>query len=161
MTKHLTKAEKERREAAEAAMPHRGKPKQAGKLITRDPAAKKYWERIWAGAEELEILDLLDEYTLTSLCSLLSMRDKLAVVTPRLLDLLEQMMSAPELSDEAVTEIVKGLRSCQALSGQRLKIDATILSYADKLGLTPSSRCRMAVHKEPVESVDLDADLFG
>lgn len=166
MTKHLTRTERQQREDAETViMPARGKPKRAGPLISKDPAAKRYWDRIWRLTEEQEILDTLDEHTLTGLCSMLAMRDRLAALTPKLVEMtaemVEQANAAETLDKATVKDLAQAMRSCSALSDKRIKLDAQILSYADKLGLTPSGRSRLAVHKAPVEPVDEDADLFG
>ena len=159
MSKHLTKAERERREAAEAGiMPARGKPKQAPGIVRADKAAKKYWDAIWGDMEPLEILDAVDQYAMASLCSLLSMRDTLAKLVPELLRRAEEM----ELEGvDELTALADALGQCSALSLKRLKIEAQALALEDKLGLTPSGRSRLAVHRQEAEARDPDDDLFG
>ncbi len=162
MAKHLTKAEMDARQSAEASMTRSGpqKPRRARKLITGDKAARVYWDSIWAQAEELDLLDVIDEYALAGLCSQLAMRDRLAVLTPALLDRLDQI-SADELDDEALNNLASCLKNATALSNQRMKVDSQILAYAEKLGLTPSGRARLAVRKAEADAVDPDDDLFG
>lgn len=162
MDKHLTKAELENRQSAEAALTRDGpqKPRRARKLIAGDKAAKTYWDSIWAQAEGLNLLDVIDEYVLAGLCSQLAMRDRLAVLTPALLDRIDQI-SADELDEDALTDLAACLKNATALSNQRMKLDTQILAYSEKLGLTPSGRCRLAVHAATAQAVDPDDDLFG
>lgn len=160
-TKHWTKAERERREAAEAVtMLARGRPRTARKIITGDPAAQKYWVRIWEQMEVHEILDYVDEYALASYCSLLAMRDRLAALTPKLLNQLEHMEDMAE-DDEALRNLAVCFKACDGLSAARLKVESQLLQLADKLGLTPSGRSRLAVHRQAAEAADKDDDLFG
>lgn len=166
MSKHMTREERERRAQAEQdTMPHRGKPRQAGPLISGDPKAKRYWERIWAEMKELDILDTLDAPALAGLCSMLALRDRLASLTPKLLESLDRLEGqanpATEGGRAALDELGRTLRQANALSDKRLKLDGQILSYADKLGLTPSGRSRLAVRRAEQEAPDEDDDLFG
>ena len=160
MTKHLTKAEREKREAAEqTTMKARGKPRRVPAIVKADKTAASYWEHIWKGMEELEILDTVDQYALASLCSLLSMRDKLAEVVPELMIRISE--HATDLDADGLMAMADVLGSCNALSLKRLKIEAQCLQLEDKLGLTPSGRSRLAVHKQEAEAADKDDDLFG
>ena len=159
MTKHLTKEEKEQRQAAEqTAMKARGKPRIVPSIVKADKTAARYWKDIWKGMEELEILDTVDQYALASLCSLLSMRDRLAALIPALLNRIEGM---EDLDADGLTAMAEALGQCGALSLKRLKVEAQILQLEDKLGLTPSGRSRLAVHKQEAEAADKDDDLFG
>ena len=160
MSKHLTKAEREQRQAAESkTLKARGKPKQAPAIIGgKNSPERKYWNAIWKGMEELEILDTVDQYALGSLCSLLVLRDTMATLIPSLLDRLEEM----ELSSvEEMTGLAEALGQCGALSLKRLKVETQILALEDKLGLTPNGRSRLAVHRQEAEAPDKDDDLFG
>lgn len=166
MNKHLTREEREQREAAEqGSMPHRGKPRRSGALVSGDKGAKAYWDKIWAEMEELEILDTLDAPALAGLCSMLSLRDRLARLGPALLKALEaledQCDPRTESGRAALSELAGMLRQANALTDKRLRIDAQILGYADKLGLTPSGRSRLAARKAAQEPPDEDDDLFG
>lgn len=131
MSKHLTKAEKQRREAAEqGVMQARGKPRRVPAIVKADPVAARYWADIWKGMEALEILDTVDQYALASLCSLLSLRDYLARLVPTLMERVERM----ELQGvDELTELADALGQCSALSLKRLKIEAQILALEDKL----------------------------
>lgn len=166
MSKHLTRDERERREAAErAAMPARGKPRRTPAPVAGDREAKAYWDRIWAQMEKLEILDTLDTAVLAGLCSMLALRDRLATLTPELLESIYELRGqcSPQSATgrTALQQLADALKSATVLSDKRLKLDAQILSYADKLGLTPSGRSRLAVRRAAEEPPDEDADLFG
>ena len=166
MSKHLTREEQEQRVAAEQmSMPHRGKPKRAGTLISSDTRAKAYWDKIWTDMEELEILDTLDAPALAGLCSMLSLRDRLARLGPELVKALdtlrEQCDPRTEPGRAALNELAGLLRQANALTDKRLRLDAQILGYADKLGLTPSGRSRLAARRAAQEPPDEDDDLFG
>lgn len=166
MSKHLTQEEREQRQQAEqSTMPHRGKPRRPGVLISGDSKAKAYWEKIWADMEELEILDTLDAPALAGLCSMLALRDRLAKMTPQLLEALGELEGQCNPSTEhgraALEQLGRMLRQANALSDKRLKLDTQILSYADKLGLTPSGRSRLAVRKAAETTPDEDDDLFA
>lgn len=161
-TKHYTQEEREQRELAEqVTMPSRGKPRRAPTIIAADKKAKGYWDRIWADMEELEILDVLDAHALASLCSMMAMRDRLALLTPKLMDQLEKLEQDANATGKVVTELAAALKFCSALSDKRLKLETQILSYAEKLGLTPSGRARLAARKAVEEPSDPDDDLFG
>lgn len=161
-TKHRTKAELEQRELAETStMPARGKPKRAPEIVAKDPKAKAYWDHIWADMKELEILDVLDAHALASLCSMMAMRDRLALLTPKLMKQLKDMETDTAATGQVITHLAEALKYCSALSDKRIKLDTQILSYAEKLGLTPSGRARLAARKVLEEPSDPDDDLFG
>lgn len=161
-TKHRTKAELEQRELAETStMPARGKPKRAPEIVAKDPKAKAYWDRIWKDMEELEILDILDAHALAGLCSMMAMRDRLALLTPKLMKQLDELEEDADSTGKVLPRLADALKYCSALSDKRLKIETQILSYAEKLGLTPSGRARLAARKAVEEPSDPDDDLFG
>ena len=160
-TKHRTKAELEQRDLAESStMPARGKPKRAPEIVAKDLKAKAYWDRIWKDMEELDILDVLDSHTLAGLCSMMAMRDRLVKLTPMLTAQLEELESGG-LTTNGLEALSRALKHCAALTGKRMKLDTQILSYAEKLGLTPSGRARLAARKAVEEPSDPDDDLFG
>ena len=162
-TKHRTKAETAVREAAEQSVtPQREKVKlRRPKLVSQDKAAAKYWRDILreVNTSGAELLDNLDSEVFAGYCSMLAMRDRLAVVTPKLIDLIEtlegQALDDPESdSEEAIKTAAKALRSCDALNKARMTLDNSILAYAEKLGLTPSGRSRLAVKRAQQEEDD-------
>ena len=176
-TKHRTKSEKKARAAAEAgAIPQRERVRlRKPEIIKTDPAAEKYWVAILRELRDsgAELLDNLDSEAFAGYCSMLAMRDRLALVTPQMLGcaaaiqeragmLARQDNVDAEQMAEVLHEAGGLLKSCAQLSDKRLKLDSTILSYADKLGLTPSGRARLAVQRaKPEEELGGMAELLA
>ena len=170
-TKHRTKSELAARESAEkTTSPERDKVHlRKPRLISRDKAANAYWNAILRELKGtgVELLDNLDSEVFAGYCSLLAMRDRVATVVPALMEMTKQLehqaVDNPEADMEAVfQQAAEILKTCSALSQSRNKLDNTILSYAEKLGLTPSGRSRLAVKRAQAEEPDeLDALMDG
>lgn len=130
--KHLTAAEIEARQRAEAGViPDRKvidlKPP---KLMAKNTVARRYWKAILKRMDGLEILDDLDSEMLGVYCV--------------------QMAEYEALCAEGGGS--KELRT----------LEKSLLTYAEKLGLTPSGRARLAAKRAAAETeADPDADLFG
>lgn len=138
--KHRTRAEIQARQAAEAAvMPDRPAALKVPRSLNKDPVAQRYWKSILERMEGLAILDDLDSEMLAIYCSALS-RHRALSAGNRL----------------AMIEKLDGLMT--KLQGH----EKTLLSYADKLGMTPEARARLARKRATQETEkDPDADLFG
>lgn len=187
MTKNLTEAERSARAAAEAAvLPDRG-----GKLKLRKPAfvahnkaANQYWNSILRSMEGLVLLDNLDSEMLAGYCAMLARRDQSILLANQLMGALgvEGAMDAPgrrtlrldAMSDAAFEasahrdapgmtpdQILEAVSKLDALTGKLQTLEKTLLTYADKLGLTPSGRVRLAQRRAEAAGIDPDADLFG
>jgi len=148
MSKHLTKAEIEAREAQEAAAMPARIPKKP-KLIIRDKAAGKHWSRILKAMEGLEIIDILDTDALAIYCAKLARRDDLQV---QYLEWRERYAADPQNGT---------IKIMISLSEDLQAIERDLLAYASKLGLTPESRTRLAKRMAEQEEYDPDADLFA
>ena len=155
ITKHRTKAEIEARQQAEADfLPMRPAKLKIPKSLGKDPAARRHWNSILKRADGLAILDDLDAEMLAVYCSALSRRDALN-------DLCREHMAALAEAEDAdqrleLVEKLDGLIS--KLQGH----EKTLLSYADKLGMTPEGRVRLARKRAAqVENPQPDDDLFG
>lgn len=167
-TKHRTREEAEARtRAEERTNPEREKVRlRKPKLVSRDKAANRYWNGILkeVSTSGAELLDNLDSEAFAGYCSQLAMRDRLAALTPRLMEqadqLLEKALEDPEVDPALVRKISSALKSCDALGKNRLSLDNSILSYAEKLGLTPSGRARLAVKRAQEETPDDMEALF-
>ena len=138
MNKHLTREEIEAREQSEAAALPARKPKAPKSLPTKSPA-RRIWNRVLSDMAGYDILDRLDTDALEIYCKQLV----------RLQDL-------RRLLDNAV-----GYKDTVELSREVRGLEATILTYASKLGLTPESRVRLAKRAAEQEEYDPDADLFA
>ncbi len=155
MVKHLTKAELEARKAAEdAVMPERKAVLKVPKSLHNDAAAKRYWKSILERMDGLAILDDLDGEMLAVYCSALSRRDSLNALCRALIANMEKEPSAGHRLE--MTDRLDGL------IGKLQGHEKTLLSYADKLGMTPEARARLARKRAAQETArDPDDDLFG
>lgn len=152
-TKHLTLEEKAARANAEAGViPERianlDKPPKGMEV-----ASKSYWKDIIGRMDGLQILDDLDREMLGVYCQMLARRDKLNRTLEKLLH------TANKAEDElGKLELVSKI---DGLIGKVATLERTLLQYADKLGLTPQGRARLAQRRAAAEADDPDADLFG
>lgn len=157
MDKHLTEAERAARAAAEeGVMPKREKTElKVPTVVNQDARAKKYWDSILKRMDGLAILDDLDSEMLAGYVLMLSRRDRLAKINQ---ELMAQAKAKKDL--EAMLEAVDKLDS---LTGKLQALERNLMNYAEKLGLTPSGRVRLAQKRARAaeEETDPDADLFG
>ena len=89
MSKHLTKAEREVREQAEAAvLPDRGRAAKLKKpvIVSSSKRANAYWNQILKQMEGLALLDDLDATVLAGYCSMLARRDQTTLLIGQLMD---------------------------------------------------------------------------
>lgn len=153
--KHLTKAEIQARKDAESAvMPDRAVSTKAPKSLANDAPAKAYWKSILERMDGLGILDDLDREMLAIYCSALSRRDALNALCR---SLVSDMAKAD--GNEKKLELANKLDALMAKVQAHEKL---LLSYADKMGMTPEARARLARKRAAQEAeADPDADLFG
>lgn len=138
INKHLTKDEIAAREQAEAeVMPLRPElSMKPPRMLKGNKAAKRYWNSVLKRMEGYAILDVLDTDTLGIYCLQMARRDKLE---DALADAADPSAAAKEL---------------QAL-------EKLLLSYAEKLGLTPASRVALARKRAAAVEVEERDYLFG
>lgn len=185
MSKHLTKEEREAREQAEAAvLPDRGREAKLKKpaIVSSSKRANAYWNQILKQMEGLVLLDDLDSTVLAGYCSMLARRDQTTLLIGQLMDRLgvqgsveagakrrkkDTAMSDRQWEDSARTapamtpdELVEAAAKLDALTGKLQALERNILQYAEKLGLTPSGRVRLAQRRASAASEQAD-DLFG
>ena len=186
MTKHLTKSEREAREQAEGAvLPDRGREPKLKKpaIVSSNKRANAYWNQTLKQMEGLVLLDDLDSTVLAGYCSMLARRDQTVLLVGQLMDRLgvrgavedgaKRRKKEPAMSDQewvdsaragaAMTpdELIEAAGKLDALTGKLQALERNILSYADKLGLTPSGRVRLAQKRAQTIAEDPDSDLFG
>lgn len=186
MTKHLTKTELEAREQAESAvLPDRGREAKLKKpaIVSGDKRANAYWNQIFKQMEGLVLLDDLDSTVLAGYCSMLSRRDQTTLLIGQLMDRLgvqdavekgarrrkkDAALSDREWEDSAKSksvmtpdDLVEAVGKLDALTGKLQALERNILQYAEKLGLTPSGRVRLAQKRAQAAAEDPDSDLFG
>lgn len=156
MSKHLTKSERAARTEAEAEiLPVRSGVKlKPPPYVCSDKAAAKYWRGILKRMEGISLLDDLDTEVLAVYCSMLSRRDGAEALAAAALK------EAEALEGE---DRIAALGKLDSLLGKLQGQERLILSYADKLGLTPSGRVHLARKRAAQAGADMgpDDDLFG
>ena len=144
MNKNLTNEERQIREqAVEGVIPGRGRESRMEKpaIMTKNAAAGRYWKKI------LERMDGLVMARYENQCKLLSLAAK-------------QFKDAKD-DPQAIADAAAKL---DAVSGKMQSLERNILQYAEKLGLTPSGRVRLAQRRAQAAAdarADPDGDLFG
>ena len=185
MTKHLTQAEREARERAEAGvLPDRGREPKLKKpaIVSSNRRANAYWNQILKRMEGLALLDDLDSEMLAGYCSMLARRDQTILLTGQLMDRLgvagavrdgqaRRKKSDAMTDDEweasgappAMTpdELIEAVSKLDTLTGKLQALERNLLQYAEKLGLTPTGRVRLAQKRAQAAAPEPDGDLFG
>lgn len=149
MSKHLTAEEISARQEAEAAvMPTRAISKRP-KYIRAKSREQKIWDKVLAGMAGYDILDLLDADTLGLYCSKLARWETI-----------EEQYTVLRERIQRGDILVGDLKLLAALSSELQSLEAGILTYATKLGLTPDGRARLA-RKLAEQEPGADDDLFA
>lgn len=160
MSKNLTQEERELREQAEeGVLPDRGQEPNLERpaLMTKNPTAARYWRKVLERMDGLVILDDLDSDTLGVYCVMLARYEQQC----KLLAAASRQLKDANGDPEAVAEAVSKL---DTMSGKMQSLERNILQYAEKLGLTPSGRVRLAQKRAQAAAAaqtDPDGDLFG
>lgn len=186
MTKHLTQTEREAREQAEAdVLPDRGREPRLKKpaIVSTNKRANAYWNQTLKQMAGLVLLDDLDSTVLAGYCSMLARRDQTTLLINQLMNRLgvqdavetgaKRRKSDAALSDQeweasakgtpAMTadELIEAVTKLDALTGKLQSLERNVLQYADKLGLTPSGRVRLAQRRAAASGDEQADDLFG
>ena len=159
MTKNLTEEERRLREQAEdGVMPDRGRESRLEKpaIMTGNPAAGRYWRKVLERMEGLVILDDLDSDALGVYCVMMARYETQCRLLSQAARALKDAGEDPEAVEAAAVRL-------DAVSAKMQSLERNILQYAEKLGLTPSGRVRLAQKRAAAaaESRDPDGDLFG
>lgn len=159
MSKNLTDEERQLREQAEAGvMPDRGRESKLEKpaIMTKNPAAGRYWRKVLERMDGLVILDDLDSDALGVYCVMMARYETQC-------RLLAQAAKALKSSKDDTEAVEAAAARLDAVSGKMQSLERNILQYAEKLGLTPSGRVRLAQKRAAAaaENKDPDGDLFG
>lgn len=158
MTKNLTAEERALREQAEkCVIPDRGREVRLGRpaIMTKNAAAGRYWKKVQDRMRGLFILDDLDSDALGVYCVMMARYEQQC----RLLALVSKQLKEAKDDPEAVAETMSKL---DTVNGKMQSLERNILQYAEKLGLTPSGRIRLAQKRaEQAAQTDPDGDLFG
>lgn len=159
MTKNLTEEVRAlRAQAEEGILPAREREPKLEKpaIMTHNAAAGRYWRKVIARMEGLSILDDLDSDALGVYCMMLARYEQQC----RLLSAAVKDLKTAGGDPEAVADAAAKL---DALSAKMQSVERNILQYAEKLGLTPSGRVRLAQKRAQAaaDARDSDGDLFG
>lgn len=160
MSKNLTDEERQLREQAEqGVIPDRGRESRMERpaLMTKNAAAGRYWKKVLERMDGLVILDDLDSDALGVYCVMLARYETQCKVLAQAIRKLKDAKDDPEAVADAVSKL-------DAVSGKMQSLERNILQYAEKLGLTPSGRVRLAQKRAQAAAdarADPDGDLFG
>lgn len=135
MRKHLTPAEREARLSAQQALTRSKVRLVAPTGVKNNLVAYGYWKTLIRQMREITLLDDLDSGMLAIYCEGLARRDWLS-------------------GEWGATRDVTTLQRLEAQ--ERL-----LIQYAERLGLTPSGRVRLAKRRAEEKPVDPDGDLYG
>lgn len=160
MRKNLTAQEREARELAEeGVLPDRGREVRLEKpaMMAKNTVAARYWKKVLERMEGLLILDDLDSDALGVYCMMLARYEAQCKLLSDLSRLLKEM------DDPDSKEVAELLEQLDSISGKMQSLERNILQYAEKLGLTPSGRVRLAQKRAAAAAAGADAggDLFG
>lgn len=160
MNKNLTNEERQIREQAEkGVIPDRGRESRMEKpaIMTKNAAAGRYWRKVLERMKGLVILDDLDSDALGVYCVMMARYENQC----KLLSLAAKQLKDAKDDPEAIANAAAKL---DAVSGKMQSLERNILQYAEKLGLTPSGRVRLAQKRAQAaaeDRADPDGDLFG
>ena len=160
MSKNLTDEERQLREQAEeGVIPDRGRESRMEEpaIMTKNAAAGRYWKKILERMDGLVILDDLDSDALGVYCVMMARYENQC----KLLSLAAKQFKDAKDDPQAIADAAAKL---DAVSGKMQTLERNILQYAEKLGLTPSGRVRLAQRRAQAAAdarADPDGDLFG
>lgn len=150
MSKHLTSDEiAARQDAEEHVMPTRAITKRP-RYIRAKSREQKIWDKVLAGMKGYDILDLLDADTLGLYCSKLARWEEIEHAYSQLRE---------RYREDGYQG--KDLKLLASLSSELQSLEAGILTYATKLGLTPDGRARLARRLADQQAPGADDDLFA
>ena len=186
MTKHMTQAEAELRQQAEReVIPQRKKLKlKKPAFVARNKRANAYWNQILKRMEGLVLLDDLDSEMLAGYCSMLARRDQTILLVNDLYARLgvsgaveplpgkkpdgalsgEEWERSAQAPPDPMTpdELIEAVSKLDTMTGKLQALERNLLQYAEKLGLTPSGRVRLAQKRaQAAAEPEPDDDLFG
>ena len=141
--KHWTKDEVERRAAAAQKL-KRKKPVKMKIPFWLDDAARQVWKKTMKDMAGFDILDKVDEEVLATYCDAVARYQEVTLKVRE-----EGYTTINAQGTESVSPYVRAAQSYARI----------IMQYADKLGLNPNSRARLAKKLADNED-DPNADLF-
>ena len=123
--------------------------------MAKNAAAGRYWKKVLERMRGLVILDDLDSDALGVYCVMMARYETQCKLLSQVFKQLKEAADDPETVAEAVSKL-------DTVNGKMQSLERNILQYAEKLGLTPSGRIRLAQKRAEQAAVkDPDGDLFG
>lgn len=160
MSKNLTDEERQLRERAEdGVIPDRGRESNMERpaIMAKNTAAGRYWKKVLERMQGLVILDDLDSDALGVYCVMMARYESQCKVLSQVTKQLKDAKGDPEKVADVVSKL-------DTVSGKMQSLERNILQYAEKLGLTPSGRVRLAQKRAQAAAearTDKDSDLYG
>ena len=150
--KHLTNEEILQRKSAEQMLKRRKVSLKIPAAIEGNEEAKSYWKLIIKRVKGISLLDDLDTDMLAAYCRQSAERD-------RMIKTYEQALASPEVGKDPIIAMAM-MTNAGDLYRLIQSQERVILAYANKLGLTPESRVRLAKKKAEERPVEKDT-MFG
>jgi phage terminase small subunit len=168
--KHLTNTERAAREAAQQQMERRFVRLVAPPAVIADTVAYKHWQDTIARMKGITLLDNVDIDMLSVYCLGLSRLAQLRAdatdakgKSEHVLKRTLEKFLAGEYSDEDYP--AKVIRACITNEADVIKLiqaqERIVLAYAEKLGLTPAGRVRLAKKRAEEKPATEADDLYG
>lgn len=160
MEKNMTQEERDlRAQAEQECIPDRGGDVKLipPPIMSGIPGASGFWKRTLERMKGLSILDNLDSDALGVYCVMMARYKQQCGLLNKAAKQLKSAGDDAEAVSAAVDQI-------DVVSAKMTTLEKTILQYADKLGLTPSGRVRLAQRRAAAAaeaSADPDGDLYG
>ena len=152
-------------------------------IVSSNKRANAYWNQTLKQMEGLVLLDDLDSTVLAGYCSMLARRDQTVLLVNQLMDKLgvqdaveagaKRRKSEARMTDQeweasakdgpamSPDELIEAVGKLDSLTGKLQSLERNVLQYADKLGLTPSGRVRLAQRRAAAAGAEQKDDLFG
>ncbi len=149
----MTNAAKRKRREAESSQSRKKVTLVKPRLVKDDPEASRIWDRIVYNLKGVSLLDNLDIEMLGVYCQAMSVRNDLSEAYSRGMIAVRRCEEPAErlVLFSSLDDVLKRLQAQERL----------ILPYAEKLGLTPTGRIRLAVNKAKKPEGDPNGDLYG
>lgn len=141
MTKHMSKQDRQERIEQEQKLSRDSVRLRPPKRIRENKPAHAYWKDTIKRMRGISLLDDVDIDMLAVYCEGMARRDELS----------EQFSAISYYDAKSKTNALISLQQQEKL----------VLSYAEKLGLTPAGRARLAKKRAQERPIDNSVDMFG
>lgn len=132
--------------------------------VAKNVPAKRYWDSILGRADDILLLDDLDAEMLGVYCVMLTRHEELSRLCKVLMKDVSSTKRSGEVQMSAAERVEARLAAADRVESLLIKLqnhERTLLQYAEKLGLTPSGRIRLARKRAESYVADENADLYG